>query len=119
MQQMQLNWTRCQGDVWCKLNSVNLGHDHFNNRHGVYIIWHGGTEPAVVYVNQGDIKKCIANDRENSEIQEYKDLGLYVTWATVPERDRNGVEAYLADQWSPKIGKNHPQAPHIKVNSPW
>ena len=50
---MNLNWIKCQGNVWCKLYSVNLDHDHFNGKNGVYIIWHGGTEPKVVYVGQG------------------------------------------------------------------
>ncbi len=62
---MQLNWTKCQGDVWCKLNSVNLGHEHFNNRHGVYMIWHGGSSPAVVYVGQGNIKDRIIEHRKD------------------------------------------------------
>ena len=119
MQQMQLNWTRCQGDVWCKLNSVNLDHDHFNDRHGVYMIWHGGTDPAVVYVGRGNIGKRIADHRRDTGIQKYEPLGLYVTWATVIERDQKGVEAYLASQWSPKVGERHPQVPPIKVNSPW
>jgi hypothetical protein len=117
---MQLNWTRCQGDVWYKLNFVNLDHEHFNNRHGVYVIWHGGTDPAVVYVGQGDIKERLAEHQKKPEIQQYKHLDLYVTWATVPKEYRDGVESYLADTWSPKVGVNHPQiVRRIKVNSPW
>lgn len=116
---MQLNWMRCHGDVWCKLNAVNLDHEHFNNRHGVYIIWHGGDEPWVVYISQGNIKKRIEVHRKDPEIQKFEYLGLYVTWATVPEENRKGVEAYLAHKWEPKVGTNHPQAPLIEVNSPW
>lgn len=116
---MQLNWTKCQSDVWCKLNSVNLNHEHFNNREGVYIIWHGGTEPAVVYVGQGNIKDRLAKHRSDPEIQSYTSLGLYVTWAIVMEQHRDGVEAYLANNWSPKVGSTHPPAQHIVVNSPW
>lgn len=117
---MQLNWMKCQGDVWCKLNSVNLDHVHFNDLHGVYIIWHGGTAPAVVYVGQGNIKERIDEHRRNKEIQQFEYLGLYVTWATVPKEYYDGVESYLADTWSPKVGVNHPQIiRRIKVNSPW
>ena len=116
---MQLNWTRCKGDVWCKLNSVNLDHKHFNNRQGVYIIWHGGVNPEVVYVSQGNIRQQLTKHRGDREIQQYESLGLYVTWATVIEEHRNGVEAYLADKWLPKVGTNHPQAARIEVNSPW
>jgi hypothetical protein len=116
---MQLNWTKCQGDVWCKLNSVNLNHEHFDNRYGVYIIWHGGTNPAVVYVGQGYIKDRLAAHRQNSEIQSFERFGLYVTWATVSKQKCDGVEVYLANTWSPKVGGTYPHATPIKVNSPW
>ena len=116
---MQLKWIQCRSDVWCKLNSVNLNHDHFNNRHGVYIIWHGGSDPAVVYVGQGNIKDRIVQHRDNRQIQRYAHLDLYVTWATVNTKYRDGVERYLADTWSPKVGEAHPTADPIEVNSPW
>ena len=116
---MQLNWVKCQKDVWCELNSVNLDHEHFNNMHGVYIIWHAGPNPAVVYVGQGEIKDRLASHRTNHEIQEYASLGLYVTWAMVRVQDRDGVERYLADIWRPKVGAAHPIAERIVVNSPW
>lgn len=119
---MQLSWMKCHGDVWCKLNDVNLDHEHFNNRYGVYIIWHGGTKdirPWTVYVSQGNIKERIAAHRKDSEIQKFGYLDLYVTWAKVPEEHRDSVEAYLAYKWKPRVGTNHPQAPFIEVNSPW
>ena len=92
---MQLNWIKCEGDVWCKLNTVNLNHEHFKNRRGVYIIWHGGTEPAVVHVGQGNIRDRLAAHRNNPDIQQYKHLDLYVTWATVSEEFLLGVEGLL------------------------
>lgn len=116
---MFLNWMKCQGDVWCKLNHVNLDHEHFNGKNGVYIIWHGGTDPKVVYVGQGNIRDRLKNHRSDRRIQQYKDLDLYVTWATVSAQERAGVEAYLADYWNPKEGEQHPDARYINVNSPW
>lgn len=116
---MRLKWIKCQSDVWCKLNFVNLNHDHFNNRRGIYIIWHGGSEPAVVYVGQGNIKDRIVQHRDNQQIQRYAHLDLYVTWATVSAEYRDGVERYLADNWDPKVGAAHPIADPIEVNSPW
>ena len=121
--QMQLNWARCQDNAWCTLDSVDLAHEYFNNRHGVYIIWVGGEEPqVVVYVGQGNIKERLAAHRKNPEIFLYGDVldtDLYVTWATVAQQDCDAVEAYLADKWDPKVGERHPQASHIEVNSPW
>ena len=121
-QSLRLNWTQCYGDVWCKLNFVNLDHEHFDNEpRGVYIIWHGGPNPKVVYIGQGNIKERIAEHRNNPEIQQYESeyLDLYVTWAVVQGHDRDGVEAYLADVWKPIVGTRHPQASPIEVNSPW
>ena len=81
---MQLQWTKCQGEIWCKLNTVNLSHAHFNDKDGVYIIWHGGPNAATVYVGQGNIRDRLTQHRNNSLIQQYDKLGLYVTWASVP-----------------------------------
>jgi len=116
---MHLNWTKCQGDVWCKLYTVNLSHQHFNDKQGVYIIWHGGTSPKVVYIGQGDIKSRITEHRLNPQIKRFENLGLYVTWAIVSEQNRDGVEAYLASRWSPIVDDTHTQAAHIEVNLPW
>ena len=116
---MKLNWTRCQGDVWCKLNNVNLGGEYFNGKSGIYIIWHGGPDPRVVYIGQGDIRDRLEKHRSNPKIQNYASLDLYVTWATVSKQDRDGVEAYLADYWHPKVGEHHPDVRPINVNFPW
>lgn len=116
---MNLKWTKCRGEVWCKLNNVNLEHAHFNYRHGVYIIWHGGPDPGVVYVGQGDIKARIQHHRSDPEIQRFEPHGLYVTWANVPDTSRDGVESFLAKSWTPKVGTDHPSAEPIEVNSPW
>lgn len=117
---LELEWMRCWGDVWCKLNLVNLNHEYFHKDvSGVYIIWHGGPDPKVVYVGQGNIKDRIAKHRVDPEIQRYEHLELYVTWAPVPEESQDGAEAYLADKWDPLVGERHPDALPIKVNSPW
>ena len=120
---MALNWKRCSGDIWCKLNGVNLKHEYFNQDvFGVYIIWHGGTnliKPRVVYIGQGNIKDRIMYHRQHLDVQKYEHLGLYVTWARVSDDYINNVKAYLADKWDPIVGEHHPQAPPIEVNSPW
>ena len=116
---MHLNWIQCQGDVWCKLNSVNLDHAHFDNMHGVYMIWHSGLKPAVVYVGRGYIKDCIAKHRNDTKIQEYEDSGLYITWARVAENEQRGIVAYLSKEWLPKIKEEFLQEAPIEVNFPW
>ncbi len=116
---MQLNWIKCQGEVWCKLNSVNLDHAHFDNMEGVYIIWHAGENAATVRVGQGIIKDRLTEHRADPEIQKYNYLTLYVTWASVLKENRDGVEAYLANKLSPLIGERFPNTSTIEVNLPW
>lgn len=116
---MTLTWNKCQGDVWCNLNNVNLSHNHFDGMEGVYIIWHGGQSPAVVRVGQGNIRDRLQSHREDTDIQAYAHLGLYVTWASVAARERDGVEAFLAQQLIPLVGERFPQSLPMAVNLPW
>ena len=114
---MNLSWNKCQGDVWCKLNRVSLEHGHFENMEGVYIIWHGGTEPKVVYVGQGVIRDRLARHRQDEDVQRYSNLDLFVTWASVPINRRDGVESYLAGFWNPLVGDKHKTAIQILLKS--
>ena len=117
---MNIHWMRCQGDVWCKLETVNLSHHHFDTMVGVYIIWHGGPQPHVVYVGQGQIRERLSDHRNDKRIQQYRHLDLFVTWARVPEQsNRDGVEAYLINVWRPKVNERGPRAAPLIVNPPW
>ncbi len=116
---MNLNWIKCGGESWCNLLIVNLAHPNLNDVEGIYIIWHGQPNPAVVYVGQGVIRDRLAQHRNDSRILAYQPQGLYVTWAKVDAQYRDGIERFLADTWNPKVGDNHPQATPIPVNSPW
>ena len=116
---MQVTWNRCDGHIWCKLNTVDLTDNHFDSMTGVYVIWHGGNNPKTVRVGQGFIKDRIAAHRLDPEVQDYAQHGLFVTWASLPGHLRNGVEAYLAQQLNPLVGDRFPNAPTIAVNLPW
>ena len=79
-----------------------------------------GENPWVVYVGQGDVAERIADHRINPNITRHAQKGnLFVTWATVSEAQRNGVERYLADKFNPLEGEHHPVAKPIIINSPW
>jgi hypothetical protein len=86
---------------------------------GVYVIWHGGQSPATIRMGQGVIRDRLQAHRNDSGVQAYAHLRLYVTWASVLARDRDGVEAYLAQQLQPLIGERFPQRLPIPVNLPW
>lgn len=113
----RINWTKCGGGVWCSLARLKLETVHC---HGVYVIWHGGQSPHVVYVGQGDVAKRLADHRDDRKITRHSSKGdLFVTWAAVQIADRDGIERYLADKYSPLEGESHPAAVPVAVNSPW
>jgi hypothetical protein len=113
-----LNWIKCDGNQWCNLLTLNLDHSHFEGLLGVYIIWHGGQNPATVYVGQGVIADRLRAHRADPRILQYGQLGLFVTWAKV-DYSRDGIERFLANQLRPKEGPNHPEAAPVSVNLPW
>lgn len=114
---LSVTWVKCQGGLWCALETVNLTTVQTG---GVYIIWHVGNPARVVRVGQGDIAARLAAHRNDREILAYGKFGqLRVTWATVPAQHRDGVERYLADKWTPLVGDAFPLAQPIAVNSPF
>jgi hypothetical protein len=116
---MQLNWQKCQGEVWCKMNFVRLDHSHFNNLEGVFIVWHGGPNPATVFVGKGSIRDKITQYRSDERIQKFADLGLFTTWTPVSPESRAGVEAFLINNLNPIVRDQIPAAEPIQVNKPW
>lgn len=117
---LSLNWQTCAGTppTWCRLLDVNLDHPHFNGREGVYVIWHGGKEPRAVRVGQGVIRDRLRAHRVDPRIRRYRPFGLFVTWASVPPRYRDGVERYLGAQLQPLIGSRYPSVRPIPVSLP-
>lgn len=115
---LNLSWVKCGDDGhWCDLELLTL--DNIETE-GVYIIWHEGSPGSVVRIGQGDIADRLGKHRRDQEILAYKKKGkLRVTWAAVSAAQRDGVEAYLADKWSPLVGDAFPDVHPIAVNSPW
>jgi hypothetical protein len=113
---LQLNWVKSTEGQWLDLARVNLAGVATQ---GVYIIWHGGAVPRVVRVGQGDIRARVGAHRNDQVITRYSVHGLFVTWATVPAAQMDGVERYLANMWNPLVGDVFPNALPIAVTSPW
>ena len=118
MVDVTVKWRTCGADKhWCSFKKLTL--DNLNT-HGVYVIWHGGDNPHVVYVGQGDVATRIAEHRENAKITRWENKGkLFVTWAALGALDRDGVERYLADKYDPLEGEEWPNVTPKSVNSPW
>jgi hypothetical protein len=117
--QMQLQWRKGDGNLWCKLNTVDLTHRHFEGLEGVYVIWHGGDNPTVLRVGQGAIRERLTAHRTDPEIQAHENKMLMVTWAAVPQNVRDGVEKYLADELEPLVGDRFALRTAVEVNLPW
>lgn len=111
-----LHWMRCTHNVWCSFTNVDLSQIHES---GIYAIWHGGSNPRVVYVGQGNVSARLAEHRRDQSILKHASKGaLFVTWASVPTHQRDGVEYYLASRYQPLEGSHYERVP-IVVNSPW
>ena len=112
---MELTWQKCEGDTWCSLTAVNLGHPHFDSMEGVYVIWQANG--SVIRVGQGTVKDRIAAHRQDAQITAHRPL--HSSWAPVPATFRDGIERYLANVLKPLVGSTFPNAAPIAVNLPW
>jgi len=116
---LNLHWNKCVGDKWCPFLTVNLDHAAFENKRGVYIIWHGGDHPKTVYVGQGNIAERIRAHRDEQAILQYSRHGLFVTWAEVSEASMSGVERFFYDRLTPLVGDKSPETAHVQASFPW
>ena len=92
---MRVEWVTCgNGTMWCSLDAVDLTNV---NAGGVYIIWHSGSSrPNTVRVGQGDIRSRLVAHRTDPEVIGYRYHGaLLVTWTTVANQHRDGVERFF------------------------
>lgn len=110
----QVHWVKNREGGWLPLERVNLSEV---NTQGVYVIWRAGAKPVVIRVGQGDIKSRVEAHRLDGTITSYgKESALLVTWASVPAAQRDGVERFLADRYSPLVGDAFPDVVPIPVN---
>ena len=120
---------KCQASQWIAAESL---FDRCNNPrwppvggspsplNNVVLVWRAGNPSQVVYVGQGDVAARVQQHRSNRTITGYARSGtLYVTWAAVPQSQRDGVERFLADRLGPLVGDAYPTAAPVAVNLPW
>lgn len=75
----------------------------------------------VVYVGQGYVGQRLLRHKYSLRIRaQSRGAGLLVTWARVySQRDRDGIERFLAEQYNPVVGKLYPDVEPIAVNLPF
>lgn len=108
---LALQWIKCTEAKWCPLLTVNLTNV---KTFGVYVIWIGGGN--YVRIGQGDIAARLTAHRSDPAITKHSNL--YVTWASVPAAQVDGVERYLYQKCSPLVGERCPDCAPIAVNLP-
>ena len=115
-----IEWEKCKRGTWCTLSELDLDHEHFDDMEGVYVIWQGEDNPVALRVGQGYIKHCLAKERDNRDIWAAEQMDeLFVTWAEVNPRFRDGVVRYISEALKPELENSSPDAPPIRVNLPW
>jgi len=114
----RLLWAKSIDNKWLNLSNLDLTNLHAT---GVYIIWHGGENPKIVRIGQGNIAARLAAHRLNHQIMRYVDSGpMMVTWAEIEDQAmRDGIETYLAKQFTPLIKDKVPEVRPIQASSPF
>jgi hypothetical protein len=116
---MHVDWTKCQGGVWCNFLTVNMDHSYFDKFSGVYIVWRGNPNPATVYVGTGVVRDRVKLLRADTRILQYRSYGLFVTTASVVTTMQAGVQAYLISTLKPLVQDQLPAVELMQVNLPW
>ena len=117
---MQLNWIRYDSGEWCKLRTLNLDQEHFNQMSGVYVIWDeiANNRRRYVYVGQGFIRSRLKSHRDNF-IESGRDLTYtFATWAAVNDQYKDGIEAFVGSVLMPSDSERFPSVRPIPVNLP-
>ena len=111
---MSVKWAKYKKQGWCKLNTLNLEQVRTS---GVFIIWKPQDRNSVIRIGQGHVASELQALRNQSSIVRFGE-DLLVTWASIQEKYRDGVERYLYEQYSPISVERVNNARLIYVNLP-
>lgn len=111
---LSVKWAKYKKQGWCKLNTLNLEHVKSS---GVFIIWRPQDKYNVIRIGHGHIASELQTLRNNHSIARFG-ADLLVTWSSVQERYREGVERYLYEQYSPISVDRVNNARLVHVNLP-
>ena len=115
-----VQWEKCKRGTWCKLLELDLKHGHFKNMEGVYVIWRGDENQTALRTGQGLIRESLAREQNDKDLLAYTERhDLYVTWAEVNPRFRDGVLRYISEALKPELENVYPNVPPVRVNLPW
>ena len=115
---IELQWIKSIDYKWLDFMRLDLNQVRGS---GVYVIWHGGENPRVVRVGQGELAKKLALHRESPRLMWYASQGkLFVTWAEISSSaHRDGIETYLTQLFVPLLADRVPSVQPLPVRSPF
>ena len=111
---LSVKWAKYKKQGWCKLNTLNLEQVRAS---GNFIIWKPQNRNNVIRIGQGHIASELHALRNNHSITRYGN-DLLVTWASIQEKYRDGVDRYLYEQYSPISVERVASARLVYVNMP-
>jgi hypothetical protein len=116
---MEVDWYKCQGNIWCELNKIDADHKYLKGVDGIMIIW-SGKERSILKVSKGKISMLIKQNKTDIAIQAFAHLGVYVTWTDdVPMLKKNNVYSFLVGKLKPKFVDEEATKSPVEVNLPW
>ncbi len=116
---LEVKWERTDQCYWHELMKIDFSDSLYNRLHGVFIIWHGGSNPRVLYIGQGHIAKELEKLKSKREIKKFELLGLFVTWAKFKPEHMNGIHRFLNDKLRPTLSMCKIEDHQIYVNLPF
>ena len=114
-----VEWKKEEDQKWFDFLKTNLSDSRFDQAKGVYIVWHGGENPGIVCVGRGEIRERLKTHLKDQAVLKFQTAKLYMTWATVLENERVGVEKYLFEKLHPSVACELGNDEPIPVNLPW
>jgi len=116
---LEVKWERTDQCYWRELMKIDFADPEFKRLRGIFIIWHGGNNPRVIYIGHGDIPTQLEKLRVKQEFQKYIPIGLYVTWAKFKPEHMKGVHRYLNYKLKPSLSMCKIEDHQIYVNLPF
>lgn len=102
---VDIHWARTPKGKFHNLLKMDPVVEGLSRTAGIFVVWHGGTQPRWVYIAASDdLAEDIENASDDDRILEYlQHGGLYVTWSPVRPEYQPGVLRYLNDVMQPVI----------------
>ena len=116
---LEVNWERTDQCYWHEIMKLDFSESCFQRLSGIFIIWHGGPNPKVLFIGQGDIPTQLDMLRHKMEYKKFIPIGLFVTWAKFNKEQWNGVHRFLNEKLRPVTTIDKIEDHQIYVNLPF